>query len=168
MVQVHGVEENYMSIQTNISFENINLSCDKGLWSVKIQERIEINDLVLSILTEKELLSSVDEECTCIIVGAKITFCFPNLTACIEIQKADSQSLVYDCTITNTSELEQRIISITPTSYQGDWFADGFFVMSKETKVLTCPAERCYGYDGAKDVSNSNAIPVSYTHLRAH
>lgn len=131
------------------------LSCTAGLWSIELDNGWALRAIGLEILTEERRYLSSSPDCVCIAEvspdgGSRILCRFPGLTACIQILKVLEHAFVYDCVVTNTGTSDLRIRSISPIDHSPSVYSGGqdLFTVSKHTRVIVCPAERCNGYEG--------------------
>lgn len=77
------------------------------------------------------------------------------------------QEAMIGCELTNTSNDDIRVRRMAAFDYAPDWFSDGLLTVSSQTRVITFPAERAYGYDGSHSVINNQPL-VSFWWLAVH
>lgn len=133
------------------------LTCERGLYTIELPGGWMLKALGLAITTEERQLYSTDRDCVSSVEGARVTFRFPELTAQIDVLEVGERRFIYDCAVTNTSPSPLRIRSITPVDHTPAVYMGGPnpFLVSKETKVMVYPAERCYGYEGPVTLEGS-------------
>lgn len=128
--------------------------CERGLWSLDSDLGSSLGPIGLDVLTERGRFTSTGPDCVTAVEDRGILFSFPHLTVRIDILDVTADSLMYDCTISNTSGEDQRIRSVTSLRFHS---TSGPFAVSTDSTVATWPAERSYGADGAHPVGEGRA-----------
>jgi len=137
-------------------FGNVKLQItETGLWSMNWGERLALDRLKFSLVTETRMYASIQRDCTIKLGDNELRFHFSDLTAIVKFQGLSDASFVYETEIHNESAEDIRIRSCTPLSYVGEWDDAGLFNFSKQATMMVCPAERCYGEEGPISLSGS-------------
>ena len=128
-----------------------------GFWSIETPS-LRIGDLVSSIRTDESLFHSHSSACRVAATDSEILFTYETMQQRLTCRRIEENCISLDCSITNTSSRSIRILSITPVEYCGDWSAMDEFTVSKNARIHSYPAERCYGFDGGHPIESNEPV----------
>lgn len=136
-------------------FADIHISFASDGVSFRISESFALSCLYPLVETEDSLLSADSSDCRVSIDGTIVSFVFPECTLELTFMLVETGTLHLDAQVVNISSRDLRIRSVSPFRTRTEWGSEGMLTVSAETKVMTYPAERAYGFSGPQPIESN-------------